>query len=375
MKIPSLTMTDPWFSHVARHRSAHVETLTGVPVDISVLMDQVTIEHGPASEHFRPHLRLAGRVTGVKPSPEAIEDGVSFGYGITETTFDTGAEPILDAVYDFTDDQLVALVAKGYFNEEFRAPESMVGIEWILPAESDVAVFSPGGPQDPPLVFHGLRGLEDMRLTVHTSGYELTEVFAAFEREDLGVDLEDESFALDLDEELFEQAPEVEPLAQESTKTAEEIYAERVEALYQERIASRLSLHSPLPAGMTAPFSEVTPTAEVTIEHGLIEEELFDGYLAFELEDGVLEVGDLVFEFDAEDIELAEHGLARALGETGAVEPTATLAAPQEAARGRQRSVESRLAALRAEREASSIDESYEAVPSGASLDADLDLG
>lgn len=291
MKIPSLTKTDPWFAHVLQHGSAFVETVT-VPVDVTVLMEQAVLEHGLAAENFRPHLRLSGRVTSVKAVGSTPQETATFGHGITESTFEGDNGPILDAIYTFTDAQLAALVTKGYFNEGFAAPESMIGIEWTLPTDSQVTLVSPSGPDVPPLVFHDIQGLEGLRLTEETCGYELVENFDVIEPEQPAFepgDLEpfdDLEATLALEEDVFE-AEQVREQA-EAEQTEEELKAVRIEALYQERIAPRLAVPAPSPVSYAA-----------YIEPGHVEEDLYeDGFLAFEGEEGAFEEGEIGFEFD-----------------------------------------------------------------------------
>ncbi|WP_444961783.1 AAA family ATPase [Nocardiopsis sp. M1B1] len=176
MKIAPLRITDPWFHRLARHGKADVQTLRAVPCDIAVRMETVSILHHDADQNYRPYLHLRGRLVQVQPD-------VELPYGITELPFRRGAEPVIDAFYEFDSAQLTELVRKGYFGTRFRVPESMIGIVWELPAEADFLVVAPESTAQPPVVFVDVRDQNSAVLTEETSGYNLAEYFPNYSSE------------------------------------------------------------------------------------------------------------------------------------------------------------------------------------------------
>jgi len=170
MKIAPLTTVDPWFSHVANHHRAFVETLSGVPVEAVILMEEVSVLYD-ADRSYRPFLQLRGQLTGVC-TPE-----VELPYGVTVMEFEPGHGPHIDAIYEFDNDQLASLVHKGYFEANFEVPQSMIGIPWILPATAKMLFVSPETADEPPIVFLEIDNANDLRVNAQNSGYELAEYF------------------------------------------------------------------------------------------------------------------------------------------------------------------------------------------------------
>lgn len=170
MKIAPLKMTDPWYSRVTNDGRADAQMLRGVPCDVLVQMDMIEIGHHGSELNYRPYLHLKGQLTEVHPD-------VELPYGITELPFRASAGGTKDSFYEFTDDQLSELAAKGYFTERFRVPEAMVGITWELPSKADFLVVAPASMDDPPLVFVGLHDQNTQVLHEADSGYRLADHF------------------------------------------------------------------------------------------------------------------------------------------------------------------------------------------------------
>lgn len=176
MKIAPLRTTDPWFHRLSRSAGADVRTLNQVPCDIAVYMEAVTILHHGIDQNYRPYLHLRGRISQIQPD-------VELPFGITELRYRSGDEPDFDAYYEFDPDQLTELVRKGYFGPRFQVPESMIGIEWELPAQASFRVVAPEDVEQPPLVFAGVLDRNSAVLTEETSGYTLAEYFPDYSAE------------------------------------------------------------------------------------------------------------------------------------------------------------------------------------------------
>ncbi|KIA73393.1 hypothetical protein ANMWB30_23200 [Arthrobacter sp. MWB30] len=136
-----------------------------------VVMETVSFEHHTAEKNYRPLLHLSGELQSLKP-----DDPLPC--GISEVTFRQGAGPMVDAFYEFDDEQLTELVAKGYFTEGFEPPEDrLLGIPWELPTTINALVIPPATLTDAPVVFVTVHGQTELALDLVNSGYDLAEEF------------------------------------------------------------------------------------------------------------------------------------------------------------------------------------------------------
>lgn len=170
MKVAGIKMTDPWASRVLRSKGVESERVTGVPVEIKVMMERVAFEHHGSEKNYRPLLHLTGELQGIRPDS-------ALPYGIDEVTFRAGLGPTVDAFYEFDDAQLTELVSKGYFTEGFDPPETMAGILWDLPTTVDALVMAPENETDTPVVFVTIEGQTGLALDADNSGYVLAGYF------------------------------------------------------------------------------------------------------------------------------------------------------------------------------------------------------
>lgn len=177
MRIAGLAMTDVWAHRVLREQGVSVTQLRDAPAEISVLVDSIAMgHHGPEQNH-RPYVHASGQLQAIRPVQPLPE-------GITEVLLEPEEAGTVDLFYEFTDEQLAVLVAKGYFTPGFRAPQGVTGYTWELPAQVDALVLS-GEDEEPPIVFTGVRDAGHLVITAENSGYELTEYFADFSREEV----------------------------------------------------------------------------------------------------------------------------------------------------------------------------------------------
>lgn len=170
MHIAGLRMTDPWADRVLRERGIETVHLHDEACELGVLIDHAHLDHHGPDQSYRPRVRLSGELRSVRPT------GVPWPYGIDEVTFAPGTGEMVDAVYEFDDPQLTALVAKGYFRPGFEVPSEITGFVWELPAQADALVLAPAGGEVP-AVFVRIHDIAQLQTDLATSGYDLVEYF------------------------------------------------------------------------------------------------------------------------------------------------------------------------------------------------------
>lgn len=142
--------------------------------DIKVLVDTLYFTNHGARSNYRPVLHVRGRLVGLVPygSPEIA-------YGVTEVDFDQmdGGATTVDAFYEFTDEQLVSLVQKGFFNEGFEPPSDLLNQVWMLPAHYEGVVIAPRNENEAPLAFLDVIDRDGLVVDAVTSGLDLSDYF------------------------------------------------------------------------------------------------------------------------------------------------------------------------------------------------------
>jgi hypothetical protein len=170
MKIAPLKVSDPWFGRIVNDEQVQADSLQSVPIESTVDMELVELLHAGPEGNYRPYLHLRGELVEARPV-------VELPYGVTELALRKGAGLSVDAFYDFNQQQLSDLVAKGYFSEAFKVPEQMSGIPWTLPGKADFLVVGPASSDEPPLVFMSVHEQNSLELDEANSGYELAGYF------------------------------------------------------------------------------------------------------------------------------------------------------------------------------------------------------
>ena len=171
--VTGMKRSDRWAQHVLSMRGVESREVKG-EADIKVLVDTLYFtNHGARSNH-RPVLHVRGRLVGLVPygSPEIA-------YGVTEVDFDQmeGGSATVDAFYEFTDEQLVDLVQKGFFNEGFEPPNDLLNQIWMLPAHYEGVVIAPRNEQEAPLAFIDVIDRDGLVVDAVTSGLDLADYF------------------------------------------------------------------------------------------------------------------------------------------------------------------------------------------------------
>lgn len=176
MKIAGLTMNDVWAQRVLADRGLETASVEGVNAEIKVLMQSIELAHHGPEQKYRPYLHLHGELSAVLPETD-------FPYGVNEVTFPSGVGDSVDVFYEFTEEQLADLIAKGYFSPAFATPAGVTGIAWELPTTVDAFVLAPAaeelGPEvaNVPVVFVRVHDLGDLQTDLERSGYDLVEYF------------------------------------------------------------------------------------------------------------------------------------------------------------------------------------------------------
>ena len=172
--VTGMKRSDRWAQHVLSMRGVESQEVKG-EADIKVLVDTLYFTNHGARSNYRPVLHVRGRLVGLVPygAPEIA-------YGITEIDFDSelgGGATTVDAFYEFTDEQLVSLVQKGFFNEGFEPPSDLLNQIWMLPAHYEGVVIAPRNEQEAPLAFIDVIDRDGLVVDALTSGLDLADYF------------------------------------------------------------------------------------------------------------------------------------------------------------------------------------------------------
>lgn len=177
MRTAGLMMNDVWADRVLREQGVQAYRYDETEAEIGVHVESVEIKHRSQEEKYRPYLHLSGELRSITPSQALTFD-------ISQVTYSPGQGERVDAFYEFSDEQLVQLAAKGYFSKDFRVPESITDLEWQLPAKVDLLVLAPSDREgDVPVVFSRVHDIGGLETSEYDSGYDLSLYFEDYSRE------------------------------------------------------------------------------------------------------------------------------------------------------------------------------------------------
>lgn len=172
--VTGMRRSNRWVQRALSMRDVETREVEG-EADIKVLVDTLYFtNHGPTS-NYRPVLHVRGRLVGLVPY-----DLPEIAYGVTEVTFDRnmdGGDSTVDAFYEFSDEQLVALVQKGFFNEGFEPPADLLNQVWQLPAHYKGIAIAPRNETEAPLVFLDVVDRDGLVIDSENSGLDLSDYF------------------------------------------------------------------------------------------------------------------------------------------------------------------------------------------------------
>lgn len=171
--VTGMKRSDRWAKHALSMRGVESREVKG-EADIEVLVDTLYFTNHGARSNYRPVLHVRGRLVGLVPY-----DSPEIAYGVTAVDFDQmdGGATTVDAFYEFTDEQLVSLVEKGFFNEGFEPPSDLLNQVWMLPAHYEGVVIAPRNEQEAPLVFLDVIDRDGLVVDAVTSGLDLSDYF------------------------------------------------------------------------------------------------------------------------------------------------------------------------------------------------------
>ena len=171
--VTGMKRSNRWARHALSMRGVESREVKG-EADIKVLVDTLYFTNHGVRSNYRPVLHVRGRLVGLVPygSPEIA-------YGVTEVDFDQmdGGATTVDAFYEFTDEQLVSLVEKGFFNEGFEPPSDLLNQVWMLPAHYEGVVIAPRNENEAPLAFLDVVDRDGLVVDAVTSGLDLSDYF------------------------------------------------------------------------------------------------------------------------------------------------------------------------------------------------------
>lgn len=170
MKIDGLTMDNAWAARALRERGVVAQRYEELEAEITVEVSEAELKQHNQEMNYRPFMQLTGQLQAVRPTERLPHE-------VHEVTFPTGTGPVVDAYYEFSDEQLARLTAKGYFNSGFAVPENITGIPWDLPAKVDAVVLEPATENDVPVVFLQVHDTGSLNTDFDSSGYDLVDYF------------------------------------------------------------------------------------------------------------------------------------------------------------------------------------------------------
>ena len=172
--VTGMRRSNRWVQRALSMRDVETREVEG-EADIKVLVDTLYFtNHGPTS-NYRPVLHVRGRLVGLVPY-----DSPEIAYGVTEVTFDRnmdGGDSTVDAFYEFSDEQLVALVQQGFFNGGFEPPADLLNQVWQLPAHYKGIAIAPRNETEAPLVFLDVVDRDGLVIDSENSGLDLSDYF------------------------------------------------------------------------------------------------------------------------------------------------------------------------------------------------------
>ena len=171
--VTGMKRSNRWARHALSMRGVESREVKG-EADIKVLVDTLYFTNHGSRSNYRPVLHVRGRLVGLVPY-----DSPEIAYGITEVDFDQmdGGATTVDAFYEFTDEQLVSLVEKGFFNEGFEPPSDLLNQVWLLPAHYEGVVIAPRNENEAPLAFLDVVDRDGLVVDAVTSGLDLSDYF------------------------------------------------------------------------------------------------------------------------------------------------------------------------------------------------------
>lgn len=151
--------------------SVDVARADNIPCEAHVVMSSVGMESRYDESclfPYRPYLVMNGEVRALVGDIHEGVDGLAYV---------AGSGPQVRFVYDFTDDELAALAAKGLFSPGFDVPALFCDTTFELPVTVNVEVIEPACEGEAPVVFAGIARPMCIEVDAKSSGYILSDYF------------------------------------------------------------------------------------------------------------------------------------------------------------------------------------------------------
>ena len=175
----------------------------GLTCKCNVHIDRAWLCYGSEREHYRPRLRLVGKITSIEGTFPDNVTSMDFGE-------DEARQPGIEFLYEFDNAELAELCEKGLFDDGFKIPSIIEDNDYQIPVKCNYRLVPREHEGDVPICFIQVDNQFCIDTSAFESGYRLADYFEHAEVEELVEDnlvfeeMEDEAEKL-----LFEAEPEV----------------------------------------------------------------------------------------------------------------------------------------------------------------------
>lgn len=214
------------------------EKMSDVPCDVNMFSQQVFLIHGDKRTNFKPSLVIQGRARSAILHFENEDQTVLF-------SADEDNCPYVSFIYEFSEEELKAMIDAGYFTENFYIPDIFINnVFEQMPAPCDIYVLSEEAkePDDTPIILFDTRKWYDVVTDGEKSGYvDLGKAFKRYVPEPVEA-IDEIQVESDTDADYFNDRPNVEAEAEvEPEEERKDTFAESImeqAARIQARVAA-----------------------------------------------------------------------------------------------------------------------------------------
>lgn len=231
MKTPGQTINSPFYGAIREMPDDSHFNTEGVLCEGNIYASNVFLGANSWQDKEnpgRPYMHIMGEcreIKGIMP------------YGVTELTFEEGKGIPVDIFYEFTDDELSAMVKKGLFKPGFECPEEMYTNVLEMPLTCNFTAVAPQAGSDVPILFADIADKQYIVTNSEDCGYTFGDYF----REPVVPEVEDEFIDFSdvkVEDDLLEQP--VEEKVEEVVETYEPTEAEKEVAKHYGAIYERV---------------------------------------------------------------------------------------------------------------------------------------
>ena len=164
MILPGLRINDS-SAIVAKSLGVPFRSYDDVPCDSKIIIDSAHIKHEGVNNNYKPYLHVLGSVVALKVR---VEDEVY------TFTFDK-KKMMVNYFYKFSQSELLTLVEKGYFSNDFRKPD-IEGLELNLNLDCSLVFLEHEFENKVPIVFIEINNKDHIDID-RSCGYTLVDSF------------------------------------------------------------------------------------------------------------------------------------------------------------------------------------------------------